>query len=193
MGNMKMKYKRYKVLAIMLFCIFFVNQSKTMAQENTIYEYSINNINEDPVSLSKYKGYVVLIVNVASKCGFTNQYNGLQALYEKYKSKKFVVLGIPSNQFMGQEPGTNKEIKEFCTLNYGITFPMFAKTLVRGKDMHPLYKFLTTHPSNKQFSGKVTWNFNKFLINKEGYVVARFSSNVKPNSKQLVENITALL
>ena len=94
---------------------------------------------------------------------------------------------------MGQEPGTNKEIKEFCTLNYGITFPMFAKTLVRGKDMHPLYKFLTTHPSNKQFSGKVTWNFNKFLINKEGYVVARFSSNVKPNSKQLVENITALL
>lgn len=153
------------------------------------YGFVVKNAKNEDVKLSDYKGKVVLVVNVASKCGFTNQYEGLQKLYTDYSAKGFVVLGFPSNQFFGQEPGTNDDIQSFCKLSYGVNFPVFAKVDVNGSDAIPLYKWLTKH---EKFSGRITWNFNKFLINQSGEVVQRFGSKqtpaeIEPEVKKLLQ------
>jgi glutathione peroxidase len=141
------------------------------------------------VDLSQYQGKVVLIVNVASQCGYTPQYKGLQALYDKYAQKGFIVLGFPCNQFGRQEPGTAAQIAQFCQKNYGVTFDMFEKIEVNGKSQCELYKFLTSPDTDPKYAGPIQWNFEKFLIARDGTVVARFSSSVAPESKALVEAI----
>lgn len=157
----------------------------------TIYLFSALDIQQNRVSLARYEGKVVLIVNTASQCGFTKQYAGLQELYEKYKDQDFVILGFPCNQFANQEPGTETEISNFCRSNYGVTFPLFAKINVNGADAHPLYKFLTETAPGFLGTKAIKWNFTKFLINKEGMVVKRFSPSTLP--EKLVPEIEALL
>lgn len=160
-----------------------------MLKAELIYDFTMQNIEGEDVDLAEFNGQVVLIVNVASKCGFTYQYEGLQKIYEQYKDQDFTILGFPANNFLKQEPGTNAEISNFCSINYGVTFPMFAKISVRGKDIHPLYKFLTNKETNPETTGKITWNFNKFLIDREGKIVNRFGSRVKPESEKLTSAI----
>ncbi len=145
------------------------------------------------IKLETYKGKVVMIVNTASKCGLTPQYEALQAVYDKYKDKDFEILGFPANNFMGQEPGTEEEIKEFCTLKYKVTFPMFSKISVKGTDQHPLYTYLTNEKSNPGFSGDISWNFEKFLIGKDGKTLARFSPSTKPDDAKVIEAIEKAL
>lgn len=161
---------------------------KEVSVEN-FYEIEAKTIGGETVKLEQYKGKTLLIVNTASKCGFTGQYDGLQELYETYKDRGFVILGFPSNDFLKQEPGTNEEIASFCKLNYGVTFPMFAKISVKGDGQHPLYQFLTSKKTNPDHAGKISWNFNKFLVSKDGQVAGRFGSRTKPSDKKLVEAI----
>jgi glutathione peroxidase len=163
------------------------------AAMTNIYDCTMKDIDGKDVSLASYKGKVLLLVNVASKCGFTGQYAGLETLYKTYRDQGFVILGFPANNFLGQEPGTESEIKNFCTLNYGVTFPMFSKISVKGDDIHPLYAFLTAKETNPTFSGSITWNFNKFLIGKDGAIIGRFGSRTKPDSKELAAAIEAAL
>ena len=173
---------------------FILNPSPvTPPPEKSVLEFSMKDIDGKDVKLDAYKGKVLMIVNTASKCGLTPQYEGLQALYDKYKDKGFVVLGFPANNFMGQEPGTEKEIKEFCTLNYKVSFPMFAKLSVKGTDQHPFYTFLTNKESNPGFDGDISWNFEKFLTDKNGKVIARFSPKTKPDDPKIVEAIEKAL
>jgi glutathione peroxidase len=167
-----------------------VNETTAIDAKN-IYEFKVNTIDGEEISLEKYKGKVVLIVNVASKCGFTPQYEGLQKLYSTYKDSNFVILGFPCNQFMKQEPGTNAEIKEFCSLNYGVTFPMFDKIDVNGDSAHPLYKYLKSEQKNAKGKEKIAWNFTKFLVNKEGKVIKRIGTQTKP--ADIEADIKALL
>ncbi|OGD21541.1 MAG: glutathione peroxidase [Candidatus Aminicenantes bacterium RBG_16_63_16] len=148
--------------------------------------FTMTTIDGDAQSLSVYKGKVVLIVNVASQCGLTPQYKALQSLYETYGPKGFVVLGFPANNFRGQEPGTDAEIKEFCSLNYGVTFPMFSKISVVGEDIDPLYAFLTDKKANPGFSGPIAWNFTKFVLDRQGRVAARFEPKVSPDSPEVI-------
>ena len=155
----------------------------------SVYDFTLKDIDGHDVKLDKYKGSVVMIVNTASRCGYTPQYEGLQKVYEKYKDRGFVVLGFPANNFMGQEPGTEKEIKEFCTLKYNVTFPMFSKISVTGSDQHPLYGYLTNKKTDPEFGGDISWNFNKFLIGRDGKIVARFGSKDKPED----QNVTAAI
>lgn len=155
----------------------------------SIYDFKVKDIDGKGVSLETFKGKVVLIVNVASKCGLTPQYEGLQTVYNKYKDRDFVVLGFPANNFKGQEPGTDAEIKEFCSVKFGVAFPMFSKISVLGDDMHPLYRYLTGEETNPGFSGDIRWNFDKFLFSKEGKVVARFSPKIKPESEEVINAI----
>ena len=150
-------------------------------------EFTLNSIDGKPAPLAQYKGKVVMIVNVASKCGYTPQYAGLEALYEKYKDQGFVILGFPANNFGLQEPGTNEEIKTFCSTKYNVTFPMYAKISVKGEDQHPLYQYLT------QTGGDIKWNFTKFLVGKDGKVIARFESAVKPESPEVAGAIEKAL
>ena len=147
------------------------------AEEKGFYSFVVKDSKNQDVKLSDYKGKLVMVVNVASRCGFTNQYEGLQKLHAAYSSKGLVILGFPSNQFLGQEPGSNEEIQKFCKLSYGVEFPVFAKVDVKGDDAIPLYKWLT---SQKNFEGKISWNFNKFLVNQKGEVVKRYGSRDKP-------------
>ncbi|MEP6925915.1 MAG: glutathione peroxidase, partial [Pyrinomonadaceae bacterium] len=143
----------------------------------------MKDIDGKDVKLDAYKGKVALLVNTASQCGYTPQYEGLEKIYEKYKDQGFVVLGFPANNFGGQEPGTNAEIKEFCTLKYKTSFPMFAKISVKGEDQHPLYKYLTSADTDPKFAGDIKWNFNKFLVDKDGKIIARFDSKETPESE----------
>ena len=158
----------------------------------SVYNFTLPSIDGEPTSLSSYKGKVILLVNVASRCGFTPQYSALESLYEKYKDQGFVILGFPANNFGAQEPGTNAEIKSFCTLKYNVTFPMFAKVSVKGADTTPLYQYLTQQ-ANPTVVGDIKWNFTKFLVDRHGKVVARFESPVKPDSPEVVEAIEKLL
>jgi len=158
----------------------------------SVYDFTLPSIDGEPTALSSYKGKVILLVNVASRCGFTPQYSALESLYEKYKDQGFVILGFPANNFGGQEPGTNAEIKSFCTLKYNVTFPMFAKVSVKGADCTPLYQYLTQQ-ANPSLAGDIKWNFTKFLVDRNGNVVARFESPVKPDSPEVVEAIEKLL
>lgn len=157
--------------------------------EPSIYDFTLKDLDGKEVNLGSFRGKVLMIVNVASKCGFTPQYEQLEAIYKRYKDQGFVVLGFPANNFMGQEPGTDAEIKEFCTTKYGVTFPMFAKISVTGADQHPLYRYLTHKSTNPEFSGDITWNFNKFLVDRSGKIVARFGSKEKPDAG----NVTAAI
>jgi glutathione peroxidase len=155
---------------------------------SNVHEFTLNSIDGKPAPLSAYRGKVVLIVNVASRCGFTPQYAGLEALYEKYKDRGFVILGFPANNFGGQEPGTNEEIKTFCSTKYNVTFPMYSKISVKGDDKAPLYQFLTDTTGSE-----IQWNFTKFLVDKDGKVVARFESKVTPDSPDVAAAIEKAL
>jgi glutathione peroxidase len=157
----------------------------------SIYDLKLKDIDGKDTSLAAYKGKVILIVNVASKCGFTPQYKGLEATYEKYKDKGFVILGFPCNQFGSQEPGTNEEIKQFCSSKYSVTFPLFDKIEVNGANRHPLYVALAGEKS--PFPGNIKWNFNKFLIGKDGKILQRFDSKVTPESEELTKAVEAAL
>jgi len=152
-----------------------------------VLEHTITEIDGDESSMSAYKGKVILIVNTASRCGFTPQYEGLQKLYESKGEDGLVILGFPSNDFMGQEPGSNEQIASFCSAEYGVTFPMFAKIKVKGEGAHPLFVALN------DAVGEPSWNFNKYLIDRDGVVVARYGSNVTPEDKELVAHIDRLL
>ena len=148
----------------------------------TIYDFSVDDIKGKPVKLDKYKDKVLLIVNTASKCGFTPQYKGLEALYEKYRGKGLEILGFPCNQFGAQEPGTEKEIAAFCELNYGVTFPMFAKVDVNGKSAAPVFNYLKAEKPGLLGSEAIKWNFTKFLVDRKGTVLARYAPNDTPES-----------
>lgn len=153
--------------------------------------YTMNMIDGTPQDLSAYKGKVVMIVNVASKCGLTPQYEALEKLYKERKDQGFVILGFPANNFGSQEPGSNSEIKEFCTEKYGVTFPMFEKISVKGDDTHPLYQQLTALPP--PLGGEPKWNFTKFIVDRKGNVVARFEPKTKPEDKAVTDRIDSLL
>jgi len=176
----------------LLFCLLFC-AATLMAADKTVYDFTLNSIDGQPVPLAAYKGKVVLLVNVASRCGFTPQYSALEATYEKYKDRGFVIVGIPANNFGAQEPGSNQEIKTFCTSKYRVTFPMLAKVSVKGDDMTPLYQFLTDKSANPQTGGKIQWNFTKFLIGPDGHVKARFEPEVTPHSPQVTTAIEKAL
>jgi glutathione peroxidase len=159
----------------------------------SVYDYSMNTIDGQPESLAAYKGKVLLVVNVASKCGFTPQYAGLQSLYSKYQDRGFVILGFPANNFASQEPGTNTEIKTFCTRKYSVTFPMFSKVSVLGADKTPLYGYLTSASSDPKFAGDIKWNFTKFLIGRDGNIIARFEPKVTPDSPEVISAVESAL
>lgn len=162
----------------------------TNAQQKSFYDFTVKTIDGKDLSLSTFKGKKVLVVNVASKCGFTPQYAKLQELYTKYGNDNFVIIGFPANNFLHQEPGSNEEIKQFCTLNYGVTFPMMAKISVKGKDIAPLYKWLTQKSENGVEDASVSWNFQKFLIDENGNWIASFSPNIDPLSEKIISKIT---
>ncbi len=154
-----------------------------------VLDYKVKDIDGKEVDLSKYKGKVTLIVNVASKCGLTPQYEQLEGLHEKYSGQGLSIVGFPANNFLGQEPGTDEEIKAFCTGKYNVKFDIMSKISVKGDDIHPLYKELTSKDENADFSGDIQWNFEKFLVNKKGEVVARFSPKTKPDAPEVVSAI----
>lgn len=180
--------------SLLLFAIAYLLLFETtlLAEEKMkkedIHNVIVKDIDGKEIKLSEYKGKVLLIVNVASRCGYTKQYSGLQTIYEKYKDKGFEILAFPCNDFKGQEPGTNEEIKEFCSANYGVTFQLFDKVRVLGDDKTPLYEKLINSTEDK---GDVSWNFEKFLIAKDGNPVARFRSKVTPESDEITKAIEA--
>jgi glutathione peroxidase len=149
---------------------------------SSVLDFTLNSLDGKPAPLAEYRGKVVLIVNVASRCGYTPQYTGLEKIYEKYKARGFVILGFPANNFGEQEPGTNEEIKTFCSSKYQVTFPMYAKVSVTGADTTPLYQFLTDKKNNPATGGDIQWNFTKFLVNRSGKVIARFEPAIEPES-----------
>lgn len=151
----------------------------------TVHDFEVAKIDGTPKKLADYDGKVTLIVNVASQCGLTPQYAGLQSLYDQYASRGFTVLAFPSNDFGGQEPGTNEQIKEFCTSRFNVTFDLFAKVTVKGPGIDPLFAFLTSSATTPKFSGELKWNFNKFLVGKHGEVLARFEPTVDPTSPEV--------
>ena len=178
-----------KLILILILCA----ASLPLAAQKTIYDFTLRSIDKQQVSLRSYSGKVVLLVNVASKCGFTPQYAGLEALYEKYKDRGLVIVGIPANNFAQQEPGTNEEIKKFCSSKYMVTFPMMSKVSVLGDDKTPLYVFLTGKDTDPKFAGDIKWNFTKFLFDRNGNPVARFEPNVTPDSAQVTAAIESTL
>ena len=179
-----------KLILILTLCLACASLS---AEPKSIYQFTMNSIDGQPVSLKSFQGKVVLLVNVASKCGFTPQYTALEAVYEKYKSRGLVIVGIPANNFMSQEPGTNAEIKTFCSTKYNVTFPMMAKISVKGDDQTPLYTFLTGKATDPQFAGDIKWNFTKFLFDRNGNPVARFEPKVTPDSADVTAAIESAL
>lgn len=174
-----------KTLMLLLFSALF--GSPSIAQNKDFYDFTVKTIDGKDFSLSELKGKKVLVVNVASKCGFTPQYKELEELYQKYgKDGKFVIIGFPANNFLHQEPGTNEEIQQFCSLNYNVTFPMMSKISVKGKDMAPLYKWLTQKAENGKQDASVKWNFQKFMIDENGNWTGVANSNTSPMSEKIV-------
>jgi glutathione peroxidase len=161
-------------------------QEKTPVDNKSLYDFQVTSIDGKKVDLAKYKGKVLLIVNVASECGYTPQYKGLQALHAKYGKDGLAVLGFPCNDFGAQEPDDEAKIKAFCSSNYGVTFDMFSKIAIAGKNPAPLYKYLISKKTNPKHAGAVKWNFEKFIVSREGTVVARFPSDVEPDSDAVV-------
>ncbi len=158
----------------------------TNAQNKNFHDFTVKTIDGNDFNLSELKGKKVLVVNTASKCGLTPQYKKLQELYEKYGGDDFTIIGFPANNFLSQEPGTNEEIKEFCQVNYGVTFPMMAKISVKGKDMNPLYQWLTQKSENGKVDAEVSWNFQKFMIDEEGNLIDFASPKTKPFDEKIV-------
>ncbi|HZE26025.1 MAG TPA: glutathione peroxidase [Terriglobales bacterium] len=165
----------------------------TFAVDKSVYDFTLNSIDGQSASFGTYKGKVLLVVNVASRCGFTPQYSALQSVYEKYKDRGLVIVGVPANNFGAQEPGTNDEIKTFCTRKYNVQFPMMAKVSVKGSDITPLYQYLTDSSMHPKTGGEIKWNFTKFLFDRNGNVVARFEPEVTPDSPQVVAAIEQAL
>jgi glutathione peroxidase len=176
----------------LLLLVGFLGMS-AMAADKTVHDFTLNSIDGQPTPLSSFKGKVVLLVNVASRCGFTPQYAALESVYEKYKDRGFVIIGVPANNFGAQEPGTNQEIKAFCTAKYHVSFPMMAKVSVKGSDITPLYQFLTDKNAHPDTGGEIGWNFTKFLVGPDGKVVARFDSAVTPDSPEVTSAIEKAL
>jgi glutathione peroxidase len=160
---------------------------------SSILDFTMSQLDGKSVPLAAFKGKVMLVVNVASQCGYTYQYEGLEKLYEKYKAQGFVIAGFPANNFGGQEPGTNEEIGAFCKSKYGVTFPMFSKISVKGADKAPLYQFLTGKDANSKTAGEIQWNFTKFLVDRNGKVIQRFEPPVEPLSSELEAAVEAAL
>ena len=173
-----------KTFVLMMVSLLFAISSE--AQNKSFYDFAVKTIDGKEFSLSSLKGKKVLVVNVASKCGLTPQYAQLEKLYEKYKDKDFVIIGFPANNFMGQEPGSNEEIAQFCSLNYGVTFPMMAKISVKGKEIAPLYQWLTEKKLNGKEDASVQWNFQKFMIDENGNWVGFASPKESPFSEKIV-------
>ena len=178
-----------KKVMLLFILMIMINLIHSEEKAMSIYDFTMEDIKGDSVNLTDFKGEVILIVNTASKCGFTYQYEGLEKLYETYKDSGLVILGFPANNFLKQEPGSDKEIASFCSLNYGVTFPMFSKISVKGKDIHPLYEYLTSKESDHEFGGKISWNFNKFLISRNGKIINRFGSKVKPRNEKIIKAV----
>ena len=162
-------------------------QTKKQMNDQTIYQFEVEDITGKAFPLSNLQGKKVMIVNTASKCGLTPQYKELEALYQQYKDKDFVIIGFPANNFLKQEPGTNEEIATFCQVNYGVNFPMMSKISVKGKDMHPLYQFLTQKSKNGVMDSKVSWNFQKYLIGKDGHLEKVIDPKTLPNDPEVIE------
>lgn len=160
---------------------------------NSVLDFKVKDIDGKEVDLSRFKGEVLLIVNTASKCGYTPQYEGLEALYDKHKSHGFSVLAFPANEFGSQEPGTDAEIKTFCKTKYDVSFPVFSKIVVKGEGIHPLYQYLTSKETDPKYAGEIPWNFTKFLVNRKGEVVARFAPKDAPDSPEVTKAIEAAL
>lgn len=177
-----------KILALIL-TLLLVQLATVHA--GSLYDIKVKDIDGKDTAIGAYKGKVMLIVNVASHCGYTKQYAALEAIYKKYHDQGFEILGFPCNQFGGQEPGSNEEIKQFCTSKFDVTFPMFDKIEVNGENRHPLYVALAGDSS--PFPGKITWNFNKFLISKDGKIIQRFDSKITPDSAELTKAVEAAL
>lgn len=178
-------------MQLSLLASLLMTASIATATAASLYTIPLKDIDGKDTSLANHKGKVMLLVNVASKCGYTPQYAGLESLYQKYKDKGLVVLGFPSNQFGGQEPGSNEEIKQFCSSKYNVTFPMFDKLDVNGANRHPLYTELAGKTS--PHAGDIKWNFSKFLVGRDGKIIKRFESKVAPDSPELIEAVEKAL
>ena len=181
-----------KLFVAAMLCLL-ISAAGVTGGEKSIFDYTLNTIDGQPAPLSAYKGKVVMLVNVASRCGFTPQYTVLEAIYEKYKERGFVIVGIPANNFGAQEPGTNQEIKTFCQSKYNVTFPMMSKVSVKGEDKTPLYQYLTDKSANPKTGGDIQWNFTKFLVGADGQIVARFEPKVTPDSAEVTAAIEKAL
>ena len=177
---------KYFIFIITLFTLTMENlQAQNNADNQTIYQFTVEDINGKPFALANLKGKKVMIVNTASKCGLTPQYKELEALYQQYKDRDFIIIGFPANNFLGQEPGSNEQIASFCSINYGVTFPMMSKISVKGKNMHPLYQFLTQKSKNGVEDSKVKWNFQKYLIGRDGKLEKVIDPKTLPSSDEV--------
>jgi len=170
---------------LLIFAIFMMT-SLSLSAQRSFYDFKVKTLSGEEFDLSDLKGKKVLVVNTASKCGLTPQYKDLEALYNKYKDRNFVVIGFPANNFMNQEPGTNEEIAEFCEANYGVSFPMMEKISVKGDDQHPLYTWLTTEKLNGKMDSEVKWNFQKYMIDEKGNLVGVIPPKEKPDSEKII-------
>lgn len=192
---------KYALALVMLLGIFLTVRSlfstsvpPAMPENKTsVHDFTATSIDGKLVNLGDYHGKVLVIVNVASKCGYTRQYEGLEQLYKKYKAKGVVVMGFPANNYGGQEPGSNEEIQQFCSTKFNVSFPMFAKVSVDGKDRDELFQFLTAGGGKKELEGNIRWNFEKFVIDKQGNLVKRFGSGTEPMSDEMISTIEGLL
>lgn len=183
--NFSMKYFTF---IITLFTLTMENlQAQNNADNQTIYQFTVEDINGKPFALADLKGKKVMIVNTASKCGLTPQYKELEALYQQYKDRDFIIIGFPANNFLGQEPGSNEQIASFCSINYGVSFPMMSKISVKGKNMHPLYQFLTQKSKNGVEDSKVQWNFQKYLIGRDGKLEKVIAPKTLPSSDEVTQ------
>ena len=176
-----------------LVVLLFLFSTALAADKKGVYDFTLDSIDGKPVSLSSYKGKVLMLVNVASKCGYTPQYTALESTYEKYRDRGLVIVGVPANNFGGQEPGTNQEIKTFCTRNFKVSFPLMSKVSVKGDDTTPLYKYLTSAAPNAKTAGGIKWNFTKFLVDRNGNVVSRFEPATTPDSPEVTAAIEQAL
>jgi len=170
-----------------------VSAADSGKKPGSVLDFHVQDIDGKPVDLSAFQGKVLLVVNTASQCGLTPQYKELESLYEKYKGQGFEILAFPANEFGAQEPGSNEEIKQFCSSKYKVSFPLFSKIVVKGKGIHPLYEFLTSESTNPKYAGEIPWNFTKFLVNRKGEVVARFQPREKPSAASVTGAIEKAL
>lgn len=181
------------LFSTLLLGLFSFSIAQDMSTDKTIYQFEMTSLQGETIALDHFKDKVVLIVNVASKCGLTPQYVDLQETYDQYKDQGLVILGFPANNFAGQEPGSDTEIQQFCHINYGVTFQMFSKISVKGEDQHPLYQFLTQKDKNGMADSEMQWNFQKFLIGKDGHLIETIAPTTKVTDEAIVNKIEALL